>query len=294
MDFREKEMSMKRAIGRTGISVHAVGFGAWPLSNVNRPSEAQALEVIARAVEAGVDLIDTADAYCLDEHDFGHNERLIRKALDAIGDRGEVTVATKVGSLRPGGAWTRCGRPEHIRKACEGSLERLGVETITLYQLHAPDENVPIEDSVGAMRDLQEAGKVAHLGMSNFDLDQLERAQREARIESLQNQCNPWTRGDVDSGLVERCREMGVTYIAWYPVGGEIGHRACASHPVLRELAAKYEASPYQLLLAWLLGLGDHVLPIPGATRVASIQDSARAADLEVEPADLEAIGALA
>ena len=285
---------MKRAIGRTGINVHPIGYGAWPLSNVNRPSEEQALEVIARAVEAGVDLIDTADAYCLDEHDFGHNERLIRKALDAIGDRGEVSVATKVGSLRPGGAWTRCGRPEHIKNACEDSLQRLGVDTITLYQLHAPDENVPIEDSVGAMRDLQEAGKVAHLGMSNFDLDQLERAQREARIESLQNQCNPWVRGDVDSGLVERCREMGVTYIAWYPVGGEIGHRACASHPVLKALSAKYGASPYQLLLAWLLGLGDHVLPIPGATRPASIQDSAKAADLKVEPADLEAIGALA
>ena len=285
---------MKRAIGRTGISVHPIGYGAWPLSNVNRPSEEQALEVIARAVEAGVDLIDTADAYCLDEHDFGHNEQLIRKALDAIGDRDEVTVATKVGSLRPGGAWTRCGRPEHIKSACEGSLQRLGVEIISLYQLHAPDEDVPIEDSVGAMRDLQEAGKVAHLGMSNFDLDQLERAQREARIESLQNQCNPWVRGDVDSGLVARCREMDVTYIAWYPVGGEIGHRACASHPVLKALSAKYDASPYQLLLAWLLGLGDHVLPIPGATRPASIQDSAKAADLKVEPADLEAIGALA
>ena len=208
---------MKRAIGRTGISVHPIGFGAWPLSNVNRPSEEQALEVIARAVDAGVDLIDTADAYCLDEHDFGHNERLICKALDAIGDKSEVTVATKAGSLRPGGAWTRCGRPEHIRTACEGSLQRLGVETITLYQLHAPDENVPLEETVGAMRDLQKEGKVVHIGMSNFDRDQLERAQREARIESLQNQCNPWTRGDVDSGLLEHCREMDVTYIAWYP-----------------------------------------------------------------------------
>ena len=285
---------MKRQIGRTGISVHAIGFGAWPLSNVNRPSEEQALEVIARAVEASVELIDTADSYCLDDDDFGHNERLIRKALDAIGVSDEVTVATKVGNVRPGGAWVTRGHPEHIRAACERSLERLGVETITLYQLHAPDPNVPLEDTVGAMRDLQDAGKVAHIGMSNLDLDQLERAQREARIETLQNQCNPWVRGDVDSGLVERCREMDVTYIAWYPVGGEIGHRACASHPVLKDLAARYEASPYQLLLAWLLGLGDHVLPIPGATRVASIQDSAKAAGLQVEAADLEAIGALA
>lgn len=285
---------MKRAIGRTSLRVHPIGLGAWPLSNVHRPSEEQALDVIARAVEAGVDLIDTADAYCLDEHDFGHNERLIRKALDRIGDRGRVTVATKGGSLRPGGTWTRSGRPEHIKDACEGSLRRLGVEIITLYQLHAPDEDVPLEETVGAMRDLQEAGKVAHIGMSNLDLDQLERAQRTARVESLQNQCNPWVRGDVDSGLVARCREMDVTYIAWYPVGGEIGHRACASHPVLRDLSAKYGASPYQLLLAWLLGLGDHVLPIPGATRPESILDSAKAADLEVTPADLEAIGSLA
>ena len=285
---------MKRAIGRTGITVHPIGFGAWPLSNVNRPPEAQALEVIARAVEAGVELIDTADAYCIDEHDFGHNERLIRKALAAIGDRGAVTVATKVGSTRPKGAWVSAGRPEYIKAACDRSLERLGVDTITLYQLHAPDRNVPLEESVGALRDLQTAGKVAHIGMSNLDRDQLERAQAVARIESLQNQCNPWTRKDVDSGLIDRCREMDVTYIAWYPVGGEIGHRACASHPVLRELAAKYAASPYQLLLAWLLGLGGHVLPIPGATRAASIQDSAKAAELDVEPGDLERIGALA
>ena len=285
---------MKRSIGRTGISVHPIGLGAWPLSNVNRPSEEQALEVIARAVEAGVDLIDTADAYCLDEHDFGHNERLIRKALDAIGDEGEVTVATKVGRIRPGGAWVSAARPEQVRAACDQSLARLGVETITLYQLHGPDENVPLEETVGAMRELQEAGKVAHIGMSNLDRDQLERAQRVARIESLQNQCNPWTREDVDSSLIDRCREMDVTYIAWYPVGGERGHRACASHPVLRKLAGKYQASPYQLLLAWLLGLGDHVLPIPGATRVASILDSVQAAGLGVEPEDLEAIGSLA
>ena len=285
---------MKRAIGRTGIEVYPIGFGAWPLSNVNRPPEAQALEVIAGAVEAGVTLIDTADAYCLDEHDFGHNERVIRKALDAIGAGDSVTVATKVGSTRPGGAWETDGRPERVKAACDASLERLGVEIITLYQLHAVGDDVPLEETVGAMRDLQRAGKVAHIGMSNLDLAQLERAQRVARIESLQNQCNPWERGDIDSGLVARCREMGVTYIAWYPVGGEVGHRACASHPVLRALSTKYGASPYQLLLAWLLGVGDHVLPIPGATRVTSIRDSAKAAALEVEPEDLERIGALA
>ena len=285
---------MKRHIGRTGIRVYPIGLGAWPLSNVNRPAEEQALAVLRRAVEAGVDLIDTADAYCLDDRDFGHNEGLIRKALDAVGRKGEVTVATKVGCLRPRGDWVPNGRPEHIKAACDRSLERLAVETITLYQLHSPDPEVPIEETVGALRDLREAGKVRHIGMSNLGLDALERAQRVVRIESLQNRCNPWARGDVDSGLIDRCREMGMTYIAWYPVGGEEGHRACASHPVLHELADKYGASPYQLLLAWLLGLGEHVLPIPGATRVSSILDSVKAAGLAVAPEDLERIASIA
>ena len=228
---------MKRVIGTTGIRVNAVGFGAWQLSNVNRPDEAGAIEVMRRAVEAGADLIDTADAYCLDDNDFGHNERLVRKALAAIGRAGEVTVATKVGRVRPGGRWESDARPEHITAACDASLGRLGVETITLYQLHHVDPRVPLEESVGAMRDLRDAGKVRHIGLSNVSVGQLERARRVVGIESVQNCCNPFERDDVDNGLIAACGEMDVTYIAWHPVGGSQGHRACASSPVLRELA---------------------------------------------------------
>lgn len=284
---------MKREIGRTGIKVNAIGLGAWQLSNVNRPPRAQAIELIHRALEAGVDLIDTADAYCRDENDFGHNERLIREALDAWNGSGDVTVMTKAGRTRPGGRWETDARPEHIKAACEASLERLGLDSIYLYQLHQVDPVIPFEDTLGALTDLREAGKIRHIGLSNVNRDQLDKAQALIRIESVQNRCNPWARGDVDNGLIDRCAETGVTYFPWHPVGGEEGHRADASDPVLRELAPKYEATPYQLLMAWLLGLGSHVIPIPGATRTASILDNLKAATLDVTPEDLARIGAI-
>ena len=284
---------MKREIGSSGIRVNAIGFGAWQLSNVGRPDEALAIEVVRRAVEAGADLIDTADAYCLDDTEFGHSERLVNKALTTIGSKDEVTVATKVGRVRPGGSWVSNARPEHVKAACDASLERLGVDSIALYQLHHVDPRVPLEDTVGALRDLREAGKVRHIGLSNVSADQLRRAQRVVRIESVQNRCNPFVRDDVDNGLMELCAETGVCYIPWHPVGGPRGHRACASNPVLLELAAKYAVSPYRLLLAWLLGLGEHVLPIPGATRISSIVDSLGAANLVLDPEDHRRIGAI-
>ena len=285
---------MQRTIGSTGITVNAIGFGAWQLSNVNRPPEDHAIEVVRRALDGGADLIDTADSYCHDDNDFGHNERLVNKALETLGRKAHVTVATKVGLTRPAGAWVPNGSPEYVKRRCDESLERLEVDCIALYQLHAPDPDVPIEDTVGALAELKSAGKVRHIGLSNVDLDQLERARGVARIETVQNRCNPWARDDVDSGLIERCGEMNITYLPFQPVGGDKGHRACASNPVLQELAAKYQVSPYRLLIRWLLSLGDNVLPIPGATRVESILDSLRSADVEVAPADLERIGAAA
>lgn len=284
---------MKREIGRTGIKVNAIGLGAWQLSNVNRPSRAQAIELIHGALEAGVGLVDTADAYCRNENEFGHNERLIREALDTWTGTGEVTVMTKVGRTRPGGRWVTDGRPEYIKAACDASLERLGLESIFLYQLHQVDTEIPFEDTLGALADLREAGKIRHIGLSNVSRAQLEQAQALIRVESVQNRCNAWAREDVDNGLITRCAETGVTYFPWHPVGGEEGHRAAASNSVLRELAGKYETTPYQLLIAWLLGLGFHVIPIPGATRIASILDNLKAAKLEVAREDLDRIGAI-
>ena len=284
---------MKRTIGRTDIRVNALGFGAWQLSNVNRPSEAQAVEVIDAALEGGADLIDTADCYCLGDDEFGHNEHLVNAALTTLGRKSEITVATKGGMLGRADNWAPSGRPERIKDCCEQSLKRLAVETITLYQLHAPDPQVPVEDTIGAFADLQSAGKVRHIGVSNVDNEQLDRALAVTRIESVQNRCNPWAHDDIDSGLLGRCRELGITYIPWHPVGGERGHRACASDTALRGLAKKYDVSPYQLLIRWLLALGDHVLPIPGASRITSVVDSLKATQVEVSAADLETIGAL-
>ena len=291
---RDEGIDMKRRIGSTDLVVNAVGFGAWQLSNVNRPPPDQAREVVRAALEGGADLIDTADCYALDDREFGHNETLVRDALEALGRKAEVHVATKVGIRRPGGAWVPDGRPERIRACCDASLARLGVEAITLYQLHTPDPEVPIEETLGAMAELQSAGKVRHIGVSNFDAGQLERGLSVARVESVQNRCNPWAREDVDNGLTGRCRELGISYVPYHPVGGEEGHRACASDPELRRLSERYGVSPYRLLIRWLLALGDHVLPIPGATRTASITDSLRATELEVSDEDLAAIGRLA
>ena len=165
---------MQRALGTTGITVNAIGYGEWPLSDANRPSDGVGVDVIRQAVEAGVDLIDTADSYCLTHDDFGHGERLVRKALKEIGSSATVTVATKGGYARPDGDWIPAGRPERITECCKASLERLGVDAIDLYQLHVPDPEVPVEDSVGAMADLQKAGLVRYIGVSNFDWVELQ------------------------------------------------------------------------------------------------------------------------
>jgi len=284
---------MRRALGTTGITVNAIGYGEWPLSDVNRPPDEVGVDVIRQAVEAGADLIDTADSYCLTDDDFGHGERLVRKALKEIGSSATVTVATKVGYTRPDGDWIPAGRPERIAECCKASLERLGVDAIDLYQLHIPDPEVPVEDSVGAMADLQKAGLVRYIGVSNFDRELLARAQTEARIESVQNECNVLKQDDIASGLIGHCAEQNITYIPWCPLGGESGQWEIANRPLLQELSGKYGVSVYRLQLRWLLSLGDNVVPIPGAKRAASILDSLAATSLEIEAEDLAKIGAM-
>jgi aryl-alcohol dehydrogenase-like predicted oxidoreductase len=284
---------MRRALGTTGISVNAIGYGEWPLSDANRPSEEAAVGVIRQAVDAGAGLIDTADAYCLSDEEFGHGERLVRKALKEIARSAPVTVATKVGYARPAGDWVPAGRPERITECCKASLERLGVDAIDLYQLHTPDPEVPVEESVGAMADLQKAGLVRYIGVSNFDRELLARAQTVARIESVQNECNVLKQDDIASGLIEHCAHQNITYIPWCPLGGEDGQREIADKPTLQELSRKYGVSAYRLQLRWLLSLGDNVLPIPGAKRATSILDSLEASSLEVEADDLARIGAI-
>ena len=284
---------MRRALGSTGVDVNAIGLGTWPLSRPGRPSRSQAIEVIRTAVEAGVDFIDTADCYAVDDSEFGYGECLVNEALGQI-DRRHVRVATKVGFTRPNGVWVADGRPESIKRRCHESLARLGIERIFLYQLHGPDERVPLEESVGAMAELKAEGKVQHLGLSRVDASQLAIAQGITRIQSVQNACNPWQQEDLANGLIAECARTEVAYFPFNPVGGIDQHRQITSEPQLRSLASKYGASPYCVLLHWLLRICPNVLPIPGASRVSSILDSLQAADLDLGEDDLDKLSSLA
>lgn len=255
---------MLRQLGNTGIRVNAVGYGAMQLSidAAQRPTEEEAIALLRGIVdELGVDFIDTADAYCLDETEIGHNERLIAKALEGE-RRGRVTIATKGGSTRPGGAWARNGRPEHLRAACEASLRALATDRIDLYQLHAPDPSVPITDSIGTLADLQREGKINHIGVSNFTLDQLRLSMEEATIVSVQNQLSVVNRRENDE-LIAFCEEHAITYIPWYPVGGRTRTLAGTS-AALDAVASKHAATPHAIAIAWLLHRSPVMVPIPG------------------------------
>ena len=193
------------------------------LSLVDRPPEAEGVRVIHAALDAGVTLIDTADVYCLDQNDIGHNERLVAQALASWnGPRGRVLVATKGGLTRPSGRWERDGRPEHLREACERSLRALGRDSIDLYQLHAPDSKIRLEDSVGALADLRREGKIRLVGLSNVTVGEIKTAEAIVPITSVQNRLNPFFREALDGGVVRYCAERGIGFLAYSPTGGSL------------------------------------------------------------------------
>ena len=278
-----------RTLGGSGLTVSCVGLGAMPLSIQGRPEEAVGLRVIHAALDAGMSWIDTADVYCLDQDDYGSNERLIAKALDQWGAEGlDVLVTTTGGLERPGGEWTTNGRPEHLRLACERSLSALRVEAIPLYQVHAPDPKVPWAETVGAAARLQEEGKVLHVGISNVDAAQLGEALAVCAIASVQNRCNPFDRQSFEGGVVKACEASGVTFIAHSPVGGHRGAERTPGDPVLCSVGERLGATPQELCLAWLLAKSPSIVVIPGASRPESARSSAKAAELELGAADLE------
>jgi aryl-alcohol dehydrogenase-like predicted oxidoreductase len=284
---------LQRTIGGTGISVTAIGLGAMPLSIAGRPDERQAFAVIEAFLERGGNFIDTANVYCLDDGDIGHNERLIRRALQHFGRSAEVIVATKCGLRRPNGAWTVDGSPECIRSSCEQSLKALEVDRIPLYQLHAIDPRLGVKPTVEALAQLREEGKFLHLGLSNVNLDELQSALSIMPVVSVQNRCNPFEKEDLNNGLADFCRDRGITYIPHSPVGGHHGHTRLARQSTFLRLSGKYGVSPYCIVLAWFLSKGEHILPIPGASKVNSIVDSMKSLELRLEPADLHVIDRL-
>ncbi len=282
-----------RKLGSTGLEVSCIGLGGMPLSIQGRPDESQGLRVIHAALDAGMTWIDTADSYCHDDDDIGHNERLVATALSQLGAAAEqVLVATKGGLERPGGDWTVNGDPKHLRAACERSLKALGVEAITLYQVHAPDSKVPWTESIGEASRLQEEGKIQHVGISNVDAAQLAEALGVCPIASVQNRCNPFDRQSFEGGVVTACEEAGVAFLPHSPVGGHRGRERTPDDAVLNAVGSRHGASPFEVCLAWLLAKSPSMLPIPGASRIQSAISSAKAADLELTPEDMTELDA--
>lgn len=267
-----------RPLGPGAPAVSAVGLGGMHLSIVERPDETVGASVIRAALDHGVTLIDTADVYCLDDGDLGHNERLIAATVRAwTGPREQVVVATKGGMTRPGGRWGRNGRPEHLRRACDRSLKALGTDRIDLYQLHTPDPEVPFTESVGALAELQRAGKVRWIGLSNVSVADIEAASRLVTVVTVQNRLNPFFREAVASGVVAYCEAHGIGFLAYSPVGGGRLNLKLPSHPVLEPIARRHGVSPHAVVLAWVLAQGKTVIPIPSARTVAHALDSLRA-----------------
>jgi aryl-alcohol dehydrogenase-like predicted oxidoreductase len=272
------------------VSVGAIGLGAMPLSTKeDRPSPAGAAEVVHAALDAGVTLIDTADAYSRDEAEFGHNETLVASALRSYGgDPSSVLVATKGGHTRRGTDWELEGSPSYLRRACEGSLRRLGVEAIGLYQFHRPDPETPWDESMGALRSLFDDGLVRMVGISNADVAQIESARRIVgdALVSVQNQFSPGYRSSA--GELAHCASVGLAWLPWSPFGGVTAAGALgASAPAFAEVAEELGVSVYRVTLAWHLAQAHVVIPIPGASRPASIRDSAAASDLHLSDAHL-------
>ncbi|MFE6721641.1 aldo/keto reductase [Streptomyces albidoflavus] len=283
-----------RTLAHTAVS--AIGLGAMPLSIEHRPDETRAVATVHAALDAGVTLIDTADSYHWHAGEAGHNELLIARALARYGgDTSHVLVATKGGRGRPGdGSWTVTATPDHLKRAAAASARRLGVEAIGLYQLHKPDPAVPWADSVGALRELLDAGTVRAVGISNVTTGQIRQAHQILGdgLVSVQNRYSPAVR-DSEPEL-RLSEQLGLAFLPWSPLGGisrssldgpsGLAPAATAFH----RIATEHGVSPQRIALAWLLARSPAMLPVPGASRPSSITDSAGATELTLSPRELE------
>jgi aryl-alcohol dehydrogenase-like predicted oxidoreductase len=275
-----------RRIG--GRQVSAVGLGAMPMSARAHNDRDRALETVAAAVEAGITLVDTADAYAPDAQQFGHNEELVAAALRRVDATDSVLVATKGGHTRDDPDWGLDGSPEYLARACRESLQRLGVERIGLYQHHRPDPQVPYAETLGGLKQLHDEGLVEMVGLSNASPDQI-RQGREVLGEALtavQNEYSPRFR--TSEPEIDLCDELGLAFLAWSPLGGmneagELGDRWTG----FAHVADEHGVSPQQVAIAWELARSECVIPIPGASRPESVRSSAAAVHLELGDDDL-------
>lgn len=274
------------------VETSAIGLGCMPMSiDEGVPPRPDAIATIHASLDAGVRLLDTADAYSPTAR-MGHNEELVAEALRSwSGDADEVLVATKGGHVRtPDGGWDVDGRPEHLRDACEASLRRLGIEAIGLYQHHRPDPDVPYPETLGGLATLHEEGKIRLIGISNADPGQIRTAHDSLPLASVQNQFSPSFRSSEPE--LELCDELGVAFLPWSPFGGISSADGLGDHyPAFTTVADKHGVSPHQVCLAWLLAKAPVVIPIPGSSRPATAESSAAATHVELDEDDLAALG---
>lgn len=259
-----------------------------PMSVEGRPDRARSMATIHAALDGGVTLIDTADAYSTGGDDTGHNERLVAEAVRQWrGPSDEVLIATKGGHLRArDGSWHLNGRPEYLKRACEASLRSLGAEVIDLYQFHRPDPQVPFAESVGALAELRDEGKIRYAGLSNVTVDQIDEALAIVPIASVQNQFSPAFRSSA--GELDHCQKHGIAFLAWSPLGGMSSAALMAEHHApFAVVARRHGVSAQQVALAWALAQAEVVIPIPGSSRPETIRDSVAAAEVRLSEEDL-------
>jgi aryl-alcohol dehydrogenase-like predicted oxidoreductase len=273
----------KQTLSVSDLTVNRLGFGAMRVCGPNvwgPPRDRKhALQVLRRAYELGANFFDTADSY------GPHvDEELIAEALHPYPK--DLVIATKGGLVRPRpGAWPEDGRPEHLKQAIEGSLKRLKVERIDLYQLHAIDPKVPLEDSLGPLVDAQRAGKIRHIGVSNFNVAELERARKVAKIVSVQNEYNLDNRSS--EAVLDHCEKLGIAFLPWYPLGAGGVLRSSK----IKALGKTLGATPAQLAIAWLLARSPVMLPIPGTSSIAHLEENVKAASLTLGASDVALLG---
>jgi aryl-alcohol dehydrogenase-like predicted oxidoreductase len=279
-------------LGNTGVFVSTIGLGAMPMSIYDRPPESQSINVIHRALELGITFIDTADSYCQDESDKHHNERLIKQALTTYkGDISQVIVATKGGLMRPGGSWGRNGNPEHLRQTIRESFEIFGGDKpIDLWQFHSPDPNYSIEASLSAAKEAVAAGLIRFVGVSNFSVAEIKRARDIVDIVSVQNQYSPWHRQPETDGVLEYCEQEKLTFLPWSPFGGMRRHANLADIQAIAQISQEKGVSLYCIVLAWLRAKSPCILPIPGASKISSIENSVTALNVKLSAAEIQKI----